>query len=157
MAETSSSDHGRNRFLCVLFFFYFLSTHFQMLPNKHGYLTALQGGRSWLHQTAGMDSAFFVAIAVKMGCSSVPSHTLILRYEYPVVLTTLNLKIPFQLNALFIFSMHFRPDHSCFVAYATEDTNGPACNVTSSSPDSKHVGPGKRSLSHVCHRTWVRR
>lgn len=43
MAETSSSDHGRNRFLCVLFFFYFLSTLFQMLPNKHGYLTALQG------------------------------------------------------------------------------------------------------------------
>jgi hypothetical protein len=84
-----------------------------------------------------MNSAFYVAITVKMGCSSVPSHKLILRYEYPVVLTTLNLKIPFQLNALFIFSMHLRPDHSCFVAYATEDTNGPACNVTSSSPDSK--------------------
>ena len=141
-----------------MFFLYFLST---LSPNvaqqaRIWYPTALQGPQL-AHQTAGKDSAFYMAITSNMGCNPVPSHTLILRYEYPVVLTTLNLKIPFQLNVLFIFGTHFRPDHSCFVAYATKDTNGPACNVTSSSPDSKDVGPGKRSLLHLCHRTWLRR
>jgi hypothetical protein len=47
-----------------------------------------------------------MAIAMKAAVQSI-SHTLILRYEYPVVFTTPTLKIPFQLNALFFFSMRF--------------------------------------------------
>jgi hypothetical protein len=151
VAETSSFDHGCYRFRCVLSLL--LVYPFSKCCPTSTDISWRCKGRSSQLQTAGMKLGVLYGHCDE-GCSSVHlTHTdSTIRIPRGFHHTDSQNSIPAKCTFLF---QHALPDHSCFVACATKDTNGPACNVTSSSPDSKHVG--MRSLSHLCHRTCFRR
>lgn len=74
MAEMSSSDHGRNRFLCVLFFPTSCLPFSKCCPTSTD-ISRRCKGRSWLHQTAGMDSAFYMVVMMNGLQFSPITHT----------------------------------------------------------------------------------